>query len=262
MKYWLAKQAALAMLALAVMLPTWASAQVIAGRVTDDRTTQPAVDYAVRLMQMGDTGIVVLDETTTDAKGVFSVVAPSAGSYLLTFGKAAPRLQRIALEVEAGVTPSVREFALPIQRESDTRPYVDVDVDTVLRPVPRMPGPMYPEAQRTARQGGSLFAMFVIDTVGRIEKNSVRLFSSTHIDFAKAVELWLDRAAFRPARVGGVTVRQQICMPIVFLPDDAGRLRPKVAMPVIPAAGLASSSRALCTRAVEMNSTMTIAIVK
>jgi hypothetical protein len=115
--------------AVGVLSPRPLSAQIIAGRVTDDRTMQPAIDYVVRLVQMSDTGLVALAETTTGPKGQFTVVAPSAGRYVLSFGRTVPRVHRVPVEIVAGVTPAVKEFALPIQRESDTRPYVDVDVD-------------------------------------------------------------------------------------------------------------------------------------
>ena len=64
--------------AAAFALPPALPAQVVAGRVTDDRTLQPASDYVVRLSQLSDTGMVLLAKTTTDPKGQFTVVAPSA----------------------------------------------------------------------------------------------------------------------------------------------------------------------------------------
>ena len=128
MKYWHSSVRTAALVATAVFaFPHALPAQVIAGRVTDDRTLQPAVDYIVRLVQTSDTGIVVLDETSTDPKGQFMVVAPSAGSYLLSFGRTAPRVHRFTVDVQAGAAPAPKDFSLPIQRESDTRPYVDVD---------------------------------------------------------------------------------------------------------------------------------------
>lgn len=263
MKYWRSPVlAAVLLTAAAYALPRTLPAQVIAGRVTDDRTMQPAIDYVVRLVHMSDTGLVALDETTTDPKGQFSVVAPSAGSYLLSFGRTAPRVHRVPVEIVAGVAPAAKEFALPIQRESDTRPYVDVDVDSVLLLNGRSGGPRYPDAKLIANEGGSLFAMFVVDTTGRVEKSSVRLFSGSHADFAKAADEWMSKAWFRLASVGGVVVRRQVCLPMIFAPNDAGRRKTVVAPPRLPSAGLSSSARALCSRALEKNEIMTTRVFK
>ncbi len=247
--------------AVGALLPAALPAQVVAGRVTDDRTMKPAVDYVVRLIQMSDTGLVALDETTTDAKGKFTVVAPSAGSYLLSFGRTAPRVHRVPVEVEAGGAPAPKDFPLPIQRESDTRPYVDVDVDSALFLDRRSGSVRYPDAKRAAREGGSLFTMFVVDTTGHVEKNSVRIFAGSHADFTKAVEDWLGKAAFRLPRVGGIVVRRQVCVPMVFLPGDEGRRAVVVNPPALPAAGLANSARALCSRAIQDNGILTVRVV-
>ena len=235
----------------ACALPRTLPAQVIAGRVTDDRTLQPAIDYVVRLVQMSDTGLVALAETTTDPKGQFTVVAPSAGSYLLSFGRARPRVHRVPVEIEADVAPAAKEFALPIQRESDTRPYVDVDVDSAGLFPKGVVGPAFPSEQRLAGARGSVFAMFVVDTIGHLEKNSVRLFAGTHADFVHSVEQWLAVGTFRVSHVGRVPVRRQVCLAVAFQVDTNPREARPVAKPSVPPAGLANASRALCSRAVE-----------
>ena len=237
--------------AAAFALPRALPAQVIAGRVIDDRTMQPAVEYAVRLLQMADTGLVALDETTTDPKGQFTVVAPSAGSYLLSFGRARPRVHRVPVEIAAGVTPTPKDFPLPIQRESDTRPYVDMDVDSASIVPKGGRGPAFPNEQRLAGARGSVFAMFVVDTTGRLEKNSVRLFAGTHADFVRSVEEWLTVGTFRVSHVGNVPVRRQVCLAVAFQVDADPREARPLAKPSVPPAGLATSSRALCSRAVE-----------
>lgn len=237
--------------AAAVALPAALPAQVVAGRITDDRTLQPAIDYVVRLVQMSDTGLVALDETTTDAKGQFTVVAPSAGSYLLSFGRARPRVHRVPVEIAAGVTLMPKDFPLPIQRESDTRPYVDVDVDSAGLFPKGAVGPAFPREQRLAGTRGSVFAMFVVDTAGRPEKNSVRLFAGTHADFVQSVEQWLTVGTFRVSHVGNVPVRRQVCLAVAFHVDTDPREARGFPKPSVPPAGLASATRALCSRAVE-----------
>lgn len=247
--------------AVGALSPVTLPAQAIAGRVTDDRTLQPAIDYAVRLVQVSDSGPKVLAETATDPKGQFTVVAPSAGNYVLSFGRTAPRVYRVPVAVEAGVAPAAKEFALPIQRDADARPYMDVDVDSALVPHTRSVSVRYPDAKRVAQEGGSLFAMFVVDTSGHVESNSVRLFSGTHADFTAAADEWMSKAWFRPPSVGGVAVRRQVCMPMVFVPQDKGRPKAAVTPPALPAAGLAQSARALCSRAIAKNDMLTIRVV-
>jgi hypothetical protein len=261
MKYWVLFRVTVALLALATTAPLPVRAQVIAGRVTDDRTAQPAVDYPVRLVHLVDTGLVVLGETTTDGTGAFSVVAPSAGDYVLTFGKTAPRLQRVAVAVVPGATPPFKDYVLPIQRTSDTRPYVDEDMDSDLHLAPRAAGPAYPPAQRAAKRNGSLFAMFVIDSTGHAEKHSVRLFAGTHIDFAAETEHWLETALFRAPRVGGVPVREQVCLPLVFASDDQRVGSQQATSPQVPRIGLSNFARSLCTRALDKQGTMTIVVM-
>lgn len=247
-------------MAAASALPSTLPAQVIAGRVTDDRTMQPAIDYVVRLVQMSDTGLVALDETTTDPKGQFTVVAPSAGSYLLSFGRAVPRVHRVPVEIEAGVAPAAKEFALPIQRESDTRPYVDVDVDSAGLFPKGGRGPAFPNEQRLVGARGSVFAMFVVDTTGRPEKNSVRLFAGTHTDFVQSVEQWLTLGKFSVSHVGNVPVRRQVCLAFAFQVDADPRQPRRLLKPDVPPAGLANSTRALCSRAVEGGGMITVSV--
>ena len=262
MKYWHSPVRRAAVVAAVVFAcPNVLSAQVIAGRVTDDRTGQPAVALVVRLVQPSDTGRVVLEETTTNPKGQFTVVAPSAGSYLLSFGRTAPRVYRVAVDVQAGIALAQKDFSLPIQRDSDTQPYVDVDVDSALLLRRRSAAPQYPLGKRTEREGGSLFAMFVVDTTGHVEKNSVRLFAGTHEDFTKAADEWMSIAWFRLPSVGGVVVRRQVCLPMIFVPEDAGRRTVIVAPPTLPAAGLSNVARALCSRALQSSEIMTIRVV-
>ncbi len=237
--------------AAAFALPPALPAQVVAGRVTDDRTLQPASDYVVRLSQLSDTGMVLLAKTTTDPKGQFTVVAPSAGNYVLSFGRTAPRVHRVPVEVEAGVTPAAKDFPLPIQRESDTRPYADVDVDSALIVPKGGRAPAFPSEQRLAGARGSVFAMFVVDTTGRPEKSSVRLFAGTHADFVRSVEQWLAASNFRVSHVGHVPVRRQVCLAVAFQVDTNPREARQLPKPSVPPAGLANASRALCRRAVE-----------
>jgi hypothetical protein len=181
---------------------------------------------------------------------------------VLSFGRTAPRVHRVPVEVEAGVAPAPKDFSLPIQRESDTRPYADVDVDSALIVPKGGRGPAFPSEQRLAGARGSVFAMFVVDTTGRPEKNSVRLFAGTHADFVRSVEQWLTAGNFRVSHVGHVPVRRQVCLAVAFQVDTNPREARQLPKPSVPPAGLANASRALCSRAVEGAGMITVSATR
>ena len=68
---------------------------------------------------------------------------------------------------------------------------MDVDVDSALVLHRRSAALQYPAVRRTERESGSLFAMFVVDTTGHVEKNSVRLFAGSNEDSTYAADEWM-----------------------------------------------------------------------
>ena len=83
--------------------------------------------------------------------------------------------------------------------------------DIVDKPVLAIPGtgnPRYPVALQSAGLEGDVRAQFVVDTLGRVERASVRVIDTTHELFAAAVRDALTRARFKPAEAGGHLVRQ------------------------------------------------------
>ncbi len=76
-------------------------------------------------------------------------------------------------------------------------------------------GPAYPE--RAIRQGlsGFVTVRFIVDARGRVERE-VKILESTSDEFTSAVRTYLRRARYRPARVGGGTVRQLVEQRFVF----------------------------------------------
>ena len=73
-----------------------------------------------------------------------------------------------------------------------------------------LPGtePRYPSMLQSAGVEGDVRAQFVVDTLGRVERGSVRVLATTHDLFAAAVRDALIRARFKPAEAGGRKVRQ------------------------------------------------------
>ncbi len=80
----------------------------------------------------------------------------------------------------------------------------------VDRAIVALPGttPRYPSMLQSAGVEGDVRAQFVVDTLGRVERGSVRIIQSTHDLFSQAVRDALARARFVPAEAGGRKVRQ------------------------------------------------------
>jgi protein TonB len=76
--------------------------------------------------------------------------------------------------------------------------------------------PRYPEPLRQAGLDGRVLVRFVVDTVGRIDMNSVQVLESTHDLFTRSVRDVLGGFRFRPAEVRGNRVRAMAEMPFEF----------------------------------------------
>ena len=76
--------------------------------------------------------------------------------------------------------------------------------------------PRYPESLRSAGVDGRVLVQFTVDTTGRIDMSSVKILSSTHELFSRAVRDALGNFRFRPAEVGGRHVAALAQMPFDF----------------------------------------------
>ncbi len=74
----------------------------------------------------------------------------------------------------------------------------------------------YPPLLRQAGIEGHVLVEFVIDTLGRAERNSIRIVRSSNPGFDQPVRENVSRALFRPARVHGRAVRVLVQMPFNF----------------------------------------------
>ncbi len=111
----------------------------------------------------------------------------------------------------------------------DSRIFTVDQVDTVAMLTDTLTArPAYPERLYFERTGGQVVAEFVVDTLGRVEKETMGVVSSTHREFADAVMSALTRALFRPAIRNGHRVRQLVQQPFTFEP---GQLPPPADMP-------------------------------
>jgi len=74
----------------------------------------------------------------------------------------------------------------------------------------------YPPALFATGVTGSVLAEFVVDTSGKVEYESLGIVSSTHPLFSDAVRRALEGARYKPAKKGGIAVRQLVQQPFDF----------------------------------------------
>jgi len=86
--------------------------------------------------------------------------------------------------------------------------YAEAFVDRPIVAIPGTTTPRYPSSLQSAGVEGNVRARFVVDTLGRVEPESVRILDATHDLFARAVRDALARARFAPAEARGRKVRQ------------------------------------------------------
>ena len=91
--------------------------------------------------------------------------------------------------------------------------------DSVLTEKPRvLSGPLlrYPEYLRRARVQGRVIVAGVVDSGGQAERGSIKIVQSPHPDFSRQATYYLEKARFRPGRIGTRPVRVCIEMPVDF----------------------------------------------
>ena len=120
----------------------------------------------------------------------------------------APTQFRVGVPTSAG-TPGIAPVA-------PDAPYAVNQVEVAVVLDPRSPLPRFPQLLRDSGVEGMARLQFVVDTLGRVELESVRVVDATHPLFAAAVQATLPRMRFSPARVGNHRVRQLVEFPIQF----------------------------------------------
>ncbi|MDQ4080450.1 MAG: energy transducer TonB [Gemmatimonadota bacterium] len=84
-------------------------------------------------------------------------------------------------------------------------------------PLSTNPAPRYPASLRSAGIHGSVFARFVVDTIGRVRMETVKVDASDHPLFSEAVINALRRSRYTPAELRGRKVPQLVMQPFVFV---------------------------------------------
>jgi len=86
----------------------------------------------------------------------------------------------------------------------------------LLMRIERSAKPRYPETLRQSGIDGRVVVQFTVDTAGRVEPSSIRVLSSTHELFTRAVRDALIQFRFTPAAVGDRRVPALAEMPFEF----------------------------------------------
>ncbi|MEO7361711.1 MAG: energy transducer TonB, partial [Gemmatimonadaceae bacterium] len=92
----------------------------------------------------------------------------------------------------------------------------DLQVDKQVVALSGYRTPRYPESMRATGVEATITAQFVVDTLGRIESNSLEFQDVQHPQFFPAVRDALANARFRPAEANGRRVRQLVMQSFVF----------------------------------------------
>lgn len=119
--------------------------------------------------------------------------------------------------VAGGIAQGV-EGGVPIAKKEAVQEQVYFVTQVEKSVVPRegSVAPIYPEVLRAAGIQGEVYAQFVVDTTGRVEKGSFVIVRSTHEGFSAAVRSALSNMRFYPAEVGSRKVRMLVQQPFVF----------------------------------------------
>jgi len=103
--------------------------------------------------------------------------------------------------------------ALVFLGPQDTTPPSELTESPRITSSPRI---NYPTSLREQGMAGHVLAAVLIDTAGRVVRDSVRIVESTHLDFSREVRRYVSRAGFAPARSNGEAVRACVIVPVDF----------------------------------------------
>ncbi len=113
--------------------------------------------------------------------------------------------------VASGSVDAQQPGATPAHRETFFEAGVDVKPAILY-----IPSPEYPQQLRLKGVGGRVLVQCIVDTMGSVEPNSVKILQTPDTAFSRATIEALLQARFTPARVRGKGVRVLINVPIDF----------------------------------------------
>jgi TonB family protein len=95
--------------------------------------------------------------------------------------------------------------------------FFEYQVEKPAVPAPGGVTPQYPDSLKAAKIEGEVVASFVVDTLGRVDLETIQILKWTQQLFAVAVLDALPRMRFLPAEIRGVKVRQLVQKPFTFI---------------------------------------------
>ena len=94
--------------------------------------------------------------------------------------------------------------------------YTSDGVDRVVMPLANNPVPVYPRSMAAAGIETNFVVVFVVDSTGRVDNQTLEFPATAQPVFADAVRRALGRSRYRPAEMGGRRVRQLVQQEFVF----------------------------------------------
>lgn len=123
--------------------------------------------------------------------------------------------------VEGGIARGVEGGTGPVISD---QPYLEAVVEERPDQVPgSCTNPRYPEILRQAGIEGRALVEVVLDTLGRAERGSMRILSSTHQLFEAPAREAVASCRYRPGRIQGRAVRVRVQVPVNFSISRGGQ---------------------------------------
>ncbi len=120
----------------------------------------------------------------------------------------------------------------------DSRAVAQTEIATYYSPEGATPANLvdspvltYPPSLKSARVGGEVLAMFVVDSTGRVLDGSLRIVRSTDSLFTQAVRAAVPNMRLVPAALNGRKVRQLVQQAFIFDPRGTPRTPPPAPRP-------------------------------
>ena len=115
--------------------------------------------------------------------------------------------------VEGGIAAGVVGGSGPVDLNAEvfTSSELDDPAQAISQPQPR-----YPPALQAAGIAGSVTLLFIVDTTGHVEPQSIKVTNSTHKAFEEPARETILKSVFRPAKNRGTPVRQQVQQKLSF----------------------------------------------
>jgi len=96
------------------------------------------------------------------------------------------------------------------------QPYMEAVVEERPEPITGTCIQHYPDILRTAGIEGTVMMEFIIDTLGRAERNSIRVVRSPQPGFEQDARATVQSCRYHPGRIAGRAVRVRVQQPITF----------------------------------------------